>query len=300
MIASNTQPSTVSGEVIENLSVASDHFLLTLRLPPSFGSPKPGQFVMVRDPKRREPLLSRPLSVYGFRREEGGSTLELLCRVAGRGTTLLSQLKPGATLSILGPLGRGFTIDREARNVILLAGGVGVAPLTFLLREGYPASPSSRKADVTAYVGARTAALLTGLDRLKGFCDLRAATDDGSEGYHGLVTDLLRCELGGYPPKETMIYACGPTAMIRTLREIVMEFPFHCEVSLEERMACGIGACLGCAVAIADMSGKIDYQRVCQEGPVFDIRQLASDYCKEHRDKEHRNKDHQDRNHGIE
>ena len=285
MTTSHERPSMANGEVIGNLGVAPDHFLLTLRLPPSFATPQPGQFVMVRDPDRGEPLLPRPLSVYGFHREGGCTILSLLCRVAGRGTSLFSRMKPGASLTVLGPLGRGFAVHRDVRKVILLAGGVGVAPLTFLLHEGFLRDTSLKGIKITAYVGARTADLLTGVDRLQGFCDLRTSTDDGSAGYHGLVTDLLRNDLGGYEPDETMIYACGPAAMIRSLGLIVMKSAIRCEVSLEERMACGIGACLGCAVAVTDINGKSAYRRVCHDGPVFDIREIALNPCPNEQDK---------------
>jgi dihydroorotate dehydrogenase electron transfer subunit len=285
MKTAREHPSMATGQVIGNPGVAPDHFLLTLRLPPSFATPQPGQFVMIRDPERGEPLLPRPLSVYGFRREGDQAILDLLYRAAGRGTSLFSRMKPGASLTVLGPLGRGFTLQSNVRKVILLAGGVGVAPLIYLLHEGCLRVTSPHKTEITAYVGARTAKLLTGLDRLEGFCDLRMATDDGSAGYHGLVTELLRCDLGGYEPEETMIYACGPAAMIRSLGSIARKSAIRCEVSLEERMACGIGACLGCAVAIMDSSGKSAYRRVCHDGPVFDIREIAPDPFPDEQDK---------------
>lgn len=274
MKAANEHPSIVTGEVIGNLCVAPGHFQLSIGLPAAFATPQPGQFVMVRDPGRGEPLLPRPLSVYGFRREAGRAVLELLCRIAGRGTSLFSRMNTGAPLAVLGPLGRGFTLQPGLRKVVLLAGGVGVAPLTFLLREGYLRESSQKEPGFTAYIGARTAEHLTGIDRLQGFCDLRTATDDGSAGYHGLVTDLFRRDLGGYNPGETMIYACGPAAMIRSLGVILGNSAVRCEVSLEERMACGIGACLGCAVATTEGDGKIVYRRVCNDGPVFDIRRI--------------------------
>jgi dihydroorotate dehydrogenase electron transfer subunit len=267
--------SIVVGEVIANPGVAPGHFLLTLGLPPLFATPQPGQFVMIRDPERGEPLLPRPLSVYGFHREEGRAILELLYRVAGRGTSLLSRMKSGAAMTVLGPLGQGFSLPCDVQKAILLAGGVGVAPLTYLLHAGYVQNVSLHKIPVTAYVGARTAELIAGMDRLKGFCDLRIATDDGSAGYHGLGTDYLRSELGGCVPRATMLYACGPAAMIRSLGFIARESAFRCEVSLEERMACGIGACLGCAVAVKDGQGGRAYRRVCHDGPVFNLHEIA-------------------------
>jgi dihydroorotate dehydrogenase electron transfer subunit len=285
MTASHEHPSLVTGRVIGNMAVAPDHFLLTLSLPPSFVTPHPGQFVMIHDPERQEPLLPRPLSVYGFHREGGHAILDLLCRVAGRGTSLFSMMKPDASLTVLGPLGTGFVVQRDLWRLILLAGGVGVAPLTFLLHENLLQDTSPQGIKITAYVGARTANLLAGLDRLQGFCDLRTATDDGSAGYHGLVTDLLRCDLYGYEPEETMIFACGPAAMVRSLGSLVKKSAFRCQVSLEERMACGIGACLGCAVAMIDSEGKSVYRKVCHDGPVFDIREIAPDICPVGQDK---------------
>lgn len=274
MTCSHEHPSAVRGEIIENICVAQDHFRMTLKLPTSFATPQPGQFVMIRDPERGEPLLSRPFGVYGFRREEEGAILDLLCRIAGRGTSLFSNMKPGASLHVLGPLGRGFTLPEKMTQVILLAGGVGVAPLVYLLHEGLLKNNGQVRA-ITAYIGARTCELLTGLDRLENFCNVRIATDDGSRGHHGLVTDLLNREIGDCRPEETMIYACGPSAMLMALGSMIAQSTIRCEVSLEERMACGMGACMGCAVAIADEQGKRDYARVCHEGPVFDIRRIV-------------------------
>jgi dihydroorotate dehydrogenase electron transfer subunit len=267
-------PSIAIGQVIENRSVAPDHFILTVRLPLSFATPAPGQFVMIRDPDRDEPILPRPISVYGFQREEDHAILNLLCRVAGRGTSLFSRLNQGATLTVLGPLGRGFTIDPDVRQVLLVAGGVGAAPLAFLLQEGSLLKPHSGKRKVTAYLGAGTAELLTGLNHLQDFCDLRTATDDGSCGYRGTVTERLAVDLAGYDAKSTLILACGPGAMIRSLALLLKDTRIRCQVSLEEKMACGVGACLGCVVAIKEGEGRTGYRRVCKDGPVFDIREI--------------------------
>lgn len=273
MTRSHEQPSIMEGQVIGNLPMAPGHFLLSLRLPPTMEKPKPGQFVMIRDPEREEPLLPRPLSVCGFRRRDDHAVLELLYRIAGRATAQFSRLAPGAPLAVLGPLGRGFTLKPEARKVILLAGGIGVAPLIYLLNALCRGEAPPHQ-EVVAYVGARNGDLLAGLDRLQGRCELKIATDDGTRGHHGLVTDLLGADLGRCNALETMIYACGPTPMIRSLAPIVAGTALACEVSLEERMACGMGACLGCAVAVRDAEGKRVYRRVCHDGPVFDLREV--------------------------
>ncbi len=259
----------VRGDIVENRAVAPGHFQMSIRLPGSFPTPVPGQFVMVRSADHEEPLLARPFSVYGFQRRRGETAVDLLYRTAGRGTALLSRLEPGARLVVLGPLGRGFAPPEGMKKVILLAGGVGVAPLVFLLRSGRLAGTNA----CTCYVGARTGEQLTGLELLRG-ADLHVCTDDGSRAFCGQVTDLLRRDIGGYDPPETMIYACGPSPMIRTLGRLLGDRPIRCQVSLEERMACGLGACLGCAVAVRGESGRKEYRRVCKDGPVFDLREI--------------------------
>ncbi len=263
------------GEIMSNRRVAPGHFQMTVQLPRSFPTPSPGQFVMVRKAEQDEPLLARPFSVYGFQRQGEQTAIDLLYRITGRGTSLFSRMGPGAKLSILGPLGRGFLLHAGIKKVILVAGGVGVAPLVFLLCNGLHPPDGQRSRELIFYLGARTEELLTGLERMNGLCDLKICTDDGSREYCGPVTDLLKRDIGGYNPEETMIYACGPAAMIRAMGHLLNESHIRCQVSLEERMACGLGACLGCAVAVRNEAGKKDYRRVCQDGPVFDLREIV-------------------------
>lgn len=267
--------SLTTGEILVNRMVARDHFLMRVRLPLSFARPLPGQFVMIRDGGINGPLLARPLSVFGFEQRPDHSVMELLYRIAGRGTALFSRMKPGEGLCVLGPLGRGFSIHADVKRIVVVAGGVGVAPLSFLIEEGYGQSSSLEKKELRVYLGAGTEELLTGRDRLSGACDLRICTDDGSLGYRGPVTGLLGEELCGFAAEDTVIYACGPTAMIRELGRLLRNSPFRCEVSLEERMACGIGACLGCAVAVRNAAGRREYRRVCHDGPVFDLKEIV-------------------------
>ena len=264
----------MSGVILGNRCAASDHYLLSVRVPMTCATPLPGQFVMIRESLRSEPLLARPLSVFGFQRHEEHAVLELLFRVTGRGTTLLACLKPGEEVAVLGPLGRGFTLPSGIMQVVFVAGGVGVAPLAYLLHSGHLASEAGHEIRKNFYFGARSAELLTGIERLRDFCELGICTDDGSHGYHGPVTAMLRRDIDRYDPVETLIYACGPTPMIRALGPLLREHPIPCQVSLEERMACGLGACLGCAVAIRGPEGKREYRRVCQDGPVFDLQEI--------------------------
>jgi dihydroorotate dehydrogenase electron transfer subunit len=265
---------TITGEIIDNRRVAPDHYQMTVRLPNSFPSPSPGQFVMVRKAEQDEPLLARPFSVYGFQRQGEQTAIDLLYRITGRGTSLFSRMSAGAKLSVLGPLGRGFWLPEGIEKVILVAGGVGVAPLVFLLCNGLLPPDAQRSREPTFYLGARTEELLTGLERMNGLCDLKICTDDGSREYCGPVTDLLRRDIGDHDCETTMIYACGPAAMIRAMGDLLNKSQIRCQVSLEERMACGLGACLGCAVAVRNEAGKRDYRRVCRDGPVFDLREI--------------------------
>ncbi len=263
-----------TGEIVDNRCTAPDHFLMAVRLPASFTTPAPGQFVMVRETGRGEPLLARPFSVFDFHRCGDDCVLELLYRVAGRGTFLFSRMRPKDELTVLGPLGRGFTIPAGIRRGLFVAGGVGVAPLHFLVHTGFLTAGTKSLREAIFYFGARSQDLLAGLARLSGFCDLRICTDDGSRGYRGPVTDLLKRDIDDYDPKETVVFGCGPAPMIRSLGRLLGNNRIPCQVSLEERMACGIGACLGCAVAIGGPGGKTEYRKVCEDGPVFDLREI--------------------------
>lgn len=264
----------MTGRIRENRMMASDHFLMTVVLPTSFPIPAPGQFVMVHEANRREPLLARPLSVYGFQRQKDHAVLELLYRLTGRGTQLFSRMKTGDEVALIGPLGKGFTVPNGIGRVIFIAGGVGVAPLIFLLQDQFRKGETKKGREPIFYLGARSADLLVGLERLNGSCDLRLCTDDGSLGHHGPVTERLKSEIEGYDPRETVLFACGPTPMILSLGRLLKDHPIPCQVSIEERMACGVGACLGCAVAIRGPEGKREYVRACKEGPVFDLTEI--------------------------
>jgi len=268
------KPAQVFGTVVANRSVAPGHYWLTIALPPGFAIPTPGQFVMLRETGRSEPLLSRPLSVFGFKQRSDGAVLDLLYHIAGPGTALLATFSEGRAMTVLGPLGRGFSILPESKRILFVAGGVGVAPLVYLLRSGVLSQevhiPSRR-----FYLGARSAALLAGLEQLEGACELDLCTDDGSRGHRGPVTELLQRDLTtNLPDSETMIYACGPTPMLHALSRVLAGRSIPCQISLEERMACGLGACLGCAVETFRPSGEKSYQRVCHDGPVFTLREI--------------------------
>lgn len=279
-----SDPAMITANVIVNRRVAAGHFLLSLRVAPSFSTPAPGQFIMLKVPDTCDPLLGRPFSIHDFKRREDCAEMEILYRVAGRGTMLLSRLPPSGEVEIIGPLGQGFAIVPERKNVVLIAGGVGVAPLSFLAgyysdfigRNGAISRVRGLPRRIICYLGARTSDALVGLERLEALCEeIRIGTDDGSRGYHGNITELFHKDMGFYSPEDAVIYACGPAPMLKALAEIFAGEMISCQVSMEERMACGLGACLGCAISVKGADGEIAYKRVCKDGPVFSIHDIV-------------------------
>ena len=244
-------------ELLRSEQLTSDIFRLTLSSPAIAGAAAPGQFVMVRTTEARDPLLRRPFSIS---QASSDGSFQILFKVLGRGTNLLAHCREGESLSVLGPLGSGFRLDTES-PAVLIGGGMGIAPLLFLakrlLRKGKTGAPQ-------VMLGARNGAELQPLVDDFQTLGLRAqcATDDGSLGYHGLVPDCLRKMR---PSPDTVVYCCGPRPMMAAVAAICKEQGLACQVSLETAMACGMGACLGCTVPMADGS----YGHACNEGPVF-------------------------------
>lgn len=247
-------------KILSNQRIARDYFKLSLfskRIPPAA---KPGQFVQIKISDKDTPLLRRPLGIHHI----SPRTFEVLFRVVGEGTRILSQRKPGEYLDIIGPLGNGFDLTVKASAPILVAGGMGVAPLVFLAEK-----LAYRKTLVL--LGAKTKNEILCDDEFRKLgCRIEASTDDGSKGFKGKVTDLLKKILPlAVSNKRLAIYACGPRPMLKEISAISKQYNIPAQVSLEEHMACGIGACLGCAV-----NTKKGFQRACKEGPVFDSKEI--------------------------
>ncbi len=218
---------------------------------------EPGQFVMVRGDWGDHPILPRAFSLV-----ETGPHGAILVRAVGTGTEKLVQMKPGDKLFVMGPCGRGYK-QPTSRRPVLVAGGVGVAPLLFL------ADRIDEKTPRPVFVyGAQTSADLVLTDRLQSLASLELITEDGSCGETGLVTAPLARLLNDGVPSE--IYACGPTGMLSAVAQIAMRAGTDCEIAFESPMACGMGTCKGCAIHDAD--GQ--YRYVCSDGPVFDARQI--------------------------
>lgn len=257
-----------SATLFSQSELVESHFLMTLKVAAPFKRSLPGQFVMLRAETDRYPFLSRPFSIYSVYSRGDETFVEILYKVVGKGTEVFSRLQEGDLLRILGPLGRGFDIPPSCGRIVLIAGGIGVPPLSFLAqrcREDHPAQ-------IFCYVGARCAKTLVGLDRLQEICTtVGISTDDGSRGYHGPVTGLFQRDIDRHIGDDVRIYSCGPRPMLKNLQGLLKNRSVVCQVSLEERMACGIGACLGCVLRTREDGDRNGLVRVCTEGPVFDI-----------------------------
>ncbi len=246
------------------LSIARDHLLLKLRCDGA-PAPRPGQFVNIKAAPGTDPLVRRPFSIFDY--SEG--IMEIVIRVVGRGTRLISEFCAGAQIDMLGPLGRGFTLINGGR-ALMVGGGVGNAPLFFLAKE-----LKRRGTSVSFVYGARTADLIYCKDRFASAADeFLISTDDGSEGRGGYCTET-GCKLltGGTFDR---VYVCGPTPMMAGMVRLAADNPAPIEVSLENYFGCGVGLCSGCTVETA--TGQ---RRACVDGPVMDARAINWDSLSE-------------------
>jgi dihydroorotate dehydrogenase electron transfer subunit len=240
--------------------IAPNIHILSLHAPEISRSVKAGQFLNVRTRDQFIPLLRRPFSVY-FREAE---RLQIIFNIVGLGTRILATDPPGGMLDVIGPLGNSFGVGGEYDEAVLVAGGLGVAPMPLLTaelrKEGRP---------VQTFLGARNASQIV----RQHLDNVSVATDDGSAGHRGTVVDLLRNRLSAMPDRRRKIFACGPTPMLRALSAFASERSIPCELSLESPMACGIGLCQGCPVEVRNRPGK--YALVCRDGTVFDSNDVV-------------------------
>lgn len=262
--------------VISNSEVSPGYFRMRLTAPSGMLDAHPGQFVMVKVRDAIDPLLRRPFGIFDLGRIPADFTggcdqpyLEMLYRVVGKGTAMLSVLHQGDHLDILGPLGNGFVQGESSDDKILVGGGVGLAPLYFLAKQ---LIASSR---VRLFIGGRSKEdilCVTEFERLG--VETYVATDDGTLGARGLVTEDLVRHLDESKRNST-IFACGPMPMLKAVASIARERKVPSQVSLEAYMACGMGACLGCVVKGREHGEHHpDYRCVCKDGPVFDFMEL--------------------------
>lgn len=248
----------ISARVIVNKEIAPDHFILGIKSQDIARSSRPGQFAHINCGKGI--ILRRPLSFYKIE----GENVFFLYKVVGKGTASLKMYSIGEDISILGPLGRGFWFNNNGRKKIIIAGGVGIAPFPFLIKEMI-ATADIPPQDIVLIYGAVKKNRLIGIEEFESMgISLRLCTDSGEEGVKCTVPELLLTFLKERTSEARDFFACGPEIMMKKVTEIIKERGGRVQVSLEERMGCGVGVCLSCVRYIAG-----NYMRICKDGPVF-------------------------------
>ena len=248
----------VNCELLRKNELVAGIFKYTVKAPEIAKEAKPGQFLEIKVSETGEPYLKRPISIFNI----DGENVEFIFQVKGRGTELLAQVEVGKLIDIMGPLGKGTFKVQEYNNVAIIGGGIGTYPLYELTKE------LKGKANLNVYLGFRDKSLVTCEKEFEeiGLNKLVITTDDGSYKEKGFAIDFMKKDIEEH--KVDMIFACGPLPMLKAVRNYAIENSIPCQISLEERMGCGIGACLGCAVKVKN-GEETRYGHVCKDGPVF-------------------------------
>lgn len=247
----------ITAEVVSQTSIATGIYDMTLQVGAVADEAKPGQFISVYSNDGSK-LLPRPISICGIDTEK--KELRIVYRVAGEGTKEFSQYTAGTKVSIMGPLGNGFPL--KDKKAILIGGGIGIPPMLQLAK--------ALDCEKSIVLGFRDETFL--MEEFKPYGDVYASSDFGTVGVKGTVLDAIK----EYGVEGDIIYACGPTPMLRAIKEYAEEKGIEAQISLEERMACGIGACLGCVCKSKekDHHTHVHNKRICADGPVFDAREV--------------------------
>ena len=249
----------INSPVEEIIEINPHIYLLKVFSPQLTSIIKPGQFLNIRVTERVYPLLRRPFSVCDVE----GDHLFLMFNIMGEGTSILAHKPIGSDLDILGPLGNGFNLDGDYETAVIVAGGLGAAPFPYLTRK------LNGKKNILSFIGGRTKDDVITYN-LK---NVKEASDDGSLGFKGNVVQLLNQNIELLKSKKIKVFACGPTVMLRALKEFCLKNEFECEASTECAMACGFGICQGCPIESTTESDK--YLLVCKDGPVFNIKDVV-------------------------
>lgn len=266
-----------------NDAIARDTFRLRFECPEMARPFVPGQFLMIRLAGCNDPLIGRPLALYDTVLDSAGNAIgiDVVYIVGGKFTKRLAKTEPGQLIDVWGPLGNGFE-PQAADDLIMVAGGIGYTPFPAVAREflghrcyGEPPRAGSTGQRATLCYGARSADLLAGVDVFEQIgVDVRIATDDGTRGHHGLVTEVLEQVLQETNPSRRIV-CCGPEPMMEAVAEIAIAKDVLCQVSLETPMACGVGICFTCVAKVRDETAEWDYKRTCVEGPVFEADKIV-------------------------
>ena len=268
--------------VLDNVPLARNTYRVRIRAPEIARAIVPGQFVMLRLSGTSDPLLGRPLALYDTTLSASGEpeAIDLVYVAKGKFTRRLADCLIGQRLDVWGPLGNGFP-PQDTRHLILVAGGIGQTPFLALSKEalghrryGAPSRKATTCSTVTLCYGVRSSDWLAGVDDFSQLgVVVRLATEDGSRGHHGLVTEVLEQVLRETESPRRLV-GCGPDPMMRVVAQLAAKSDTPCLLSLETPMACGIGICFTCVVKVRDPSGGWDYRRACVEGPVFDAASI--------------------------
>lgn len=245
-----------------NEKLTENHFLITIHPLEKIKKPKPGQFFMLSVDSGLDPLLKRPFSVHRWL----GTDFQLLYRTVGKATVMLKGKSPGSILEIMGPLGNGFPKPERKTKKVLIAGGLGIAPL-------FAFAETIKDKNLQVFIGARNKREALCIDKLKSIgINPLISTDDGSIGTKGLVLDLVSDFLAQNTSRisDICLYSCGPKPMLKELTTLVSKFTIKGYFALEENMACGLGACLSCVV-----NTRSGFKRVCVDGPVFPASEIV-------------------------
>lgn len=249
-------------ELLDKQKLTTDIFKYRIKTDKIAKEAKPGQFLEIRVSDSVEPFLRRPISIYSI---VDSNTIEFIFQVKGNGTKILSEKNIGDKIDILGPLGNGIFEIKDYKKVAIIGGGIGTYPLYEIAKE------LKDKAEINTYLGFRSKEYVTCENEFQKVSNkLVITTDDGSYGEKGFAIDYLKRY-----EKPDVIMACGPLPMLRAVKKYAMEENIPCQVSLEERMGCGIGACLGCAVKTSESTQEApQYKHVCKDGPVFNCTEV--------------------------
>lgn len=257
-------PSQIKAQLLEKEELIKDIYRYKVQAEQIAKEAKPGNFIEIRVSESVEPFLRRPISLYKINEEEG--TLEFIFQVKGKGTEILAKKVMGEEIDIIGPLGYGTFDAKDFKRVAIIGGGIGIFPLYELGRR------LKEKAEVTTYLGFRNKEFVVLEKEFEEISnDLKVTTDDGSYGIKGFAINCLKEDIEN--GKIDAIYACGPLPMLKAVQALSIEKNIPCQISLEEKMGCGIGACLGCAVKIVSADEPY-YAHVCKRGPVFEAKEV--------------------------
>ncbi len=258
----------IKSKIIKKEQLKEDIYKFTIEAKEIVDNAKPGNFIEIRVIDNIEPLLRRPISIYNIEKEKG--LLEFIVQVKGKGTKILADRKVGEELDIIGPLGYGTFEIKDYKTAAIIGGGIGTFPLYELAKE----LKQNTSSKVNIYLGFRNKDYVVLEEEFKNVSDnLVVTTDDGTYGIKGFAINELKKDIeNGIIDK---IFACGPLPMLKAVQNLAIEKNIPCEISLEEKMACGLGVCLGCAVKTANSPKEApEYIHVCKAGPVFDAKDV--------------------------